>query len=188
MKKSIHTHERTVVYTVRKSVRARHVRISVNCEGAVFVTQPWRIPLIRIEEIVGNKLGWIIRKIDFFKQFAVFPKESAVEYQKLRVGALELVKSRIEHFNSFYGCRIGKISIRNQRTRWGSCSRKGNVNFNYRIAQLPSELVDYIVVHELCHLKELNHSRKFWQLVEQTTPKHNELRKLLKQNRSMTGI
>ncbi|MBI4253251.1 M48 family metallopeptidase [Candidatus Uhrbacteria bacterium] len=182
MKKVIRTHERIILYTLRKSKRAKHVRISVNCDGAVLVTQPMRVPFDRIEGIVAKKLGWIIGKIDFFKQFVSSRKRSLAEYQKCKKDALDLVQSRIEYFNSFYGFTIGRIAIRNQRTRWGSCSKKGNLNFNYRITQLTPGLIDYIVVHELCHLAELNHSKKFWRLVERTMPKHNELRQLLKQN------
>ncbi|MEK7607259.1 MAG: M48 family metallopeptidase [Patescibacteria group bacterium] len=182
MKKVIRTHERTIPYTVKKSTRAKHVRISVNCDGAVLVTRPACVPFERIEEIVARKFGWIVGKIDFFKKFATVRRRSVAEYRKQRKSALALVQSRIEHFNQQYGFTIGQISIRNQRTRWGSCSKRGNLNFNHRIVGLAPELVDYIVVHELCHLAELNHSKQFWKLVEQTMPKYNELRRALKQN------
>jgi len=91
----------------------------------------------------------------------------------------------VEYFNAMYGLRCNRITIRNQKTRWGSCSRKGNLNFNYKIALLPQRLADYIIVHELCHLGEFNHSRKFWALVAQTMPDHVDLRKELKKNRVM---
>ncbi|HEY4526690.1 MAG TPA: M48 family metallopeptidase [Candidatus Paceibacterota bacterium] len=81
-----------------------------------------------------------------------------------------LVVSRITHFNQTYECTINRIVIRNQRRRWGSCSARGNLNFNYRLLKLPPALVDYIVVHELCHLRELNHSARFWKLVGDTLP------------------
>ena len=169
-------------YTVRRSARAKHVRISVNCDGAVLVTRPAGIPFERIEEIVARKFGWIAGKIDFFKKFATARGRSIVEYRKQRKSALDLVQSRIAYFSQRYGFAIGQISIRNQRTRWGSCSKRGNLNFNHRIVGLAPELVDYVVVHELCHLAELNHSKQFWKLVEQTMPNYNELRKELKQN------
>lgn len=84
--------------------------------------------------------------------------------------ARALVLERIAHFNQIYACTIQRISIRNQRSRWGSCSQKGNLNFNYRLLKLPRTLVDYVVVHELCHLREFNHSKRFWALVEETLP------------------
>jgi hypothetical protein len=99
-----------------------------------------------------------------------------------------LVVSRLAHFQLLYGTAhniqflFNKITIRNQSSRWGSCSRRGNLNFNYRIALLPPELADYIIVHELCHLGEFNHSEKFWNLVERTIPNWRELRARLKEH------
>ncbi len=179
MKKTIQAHDQTISYTVRKNARAKHVRISVSCDGAVFVTQPTRVPAMRIEEIVAKKIDWIVSKINFFKALGL-SQRSREEYEHLRHDALSLVRSRIEYFNGFYGFAIGRIAIRNQRTRWGSCSRSGNLNFNYRIVHLSLQLIDYIVVHELCHLKEFNHSQRFWKLVEHTLPHHGELRKALR--------
>ena len=94
--------------------------------------------------------------------------------------AMGIVMDRIAHFNKIYGFAVGRISIKNQTTRWGSCSKKGNLNYNYKLVYLPSELVDYLVVHELCHLGEFNHSRAFWSLVAKTIPNHVELRRVLK--------
>ncbi len=83
-----------------------------------------------------------------------------------------------EH-NAHYALSFNKVAIRNQRTRWGSCSKKGNLNFHYRITELPESLADYLIVHELCHLAELNHSKKFWALVGETIPDHKVRRKAL---------
>ena len=85
------------------------------------------------------------------------------------------------YFNGVYKFKFNKVNIRNQKTRWGSCSAKGNINFNYKIALLPERLADYIIVHELCHLGEFNHSRKFWDLVVEAIPDHREIRSELKQ-------
>jgi predicted metal-dependent hydrolase len=104
-------------------------------------------------------------------------------YLKHREDARGLVRERLEHYNHVYGYRYQKIFIRNTRSRWGSCSSKGNLNFNYKIALLPGELADYIVVHELCHLREFNHSPKFWGLVAQTVPHYKELRGRLRRIR-----
>ncbi len=107
-------------------------------------------------------------------------KGSRKEYLAHKELARQLVMERLEHYNQFYGFKYHKVTIRNQKTRWGSCSKAGNLNFSYKIALLPPRLADYIIVHELCHLAQFNHSRAFWELVEQQFPDHRELRKQLK--------
>lgn len=102
------------------------------------------------------------------------------EFIEHKERARAIVQQRIMHFNAFYGFSFGAIRIKNQKSRWGSCSKKGNLNFNYRIALLPERLIDYIVVHELCHLGEFNHSQNFWNLVAQTIPDFAERRAELK--------
>ncbi len=97
-----------------------------------------------------------------------------------RESARLLVQSRLLHFNQFYNFTYKKVFIRSQKTRWGSCSSKGNLNFNWRIIKLPSHLADYLIVHELCHLGEFNHSRKFWDLVAKTIPDYKKMRAELK--------
>ncbi len=103
-------------------------------------------------------------------------------YEKYKEDARRLVQTRLQHYNQFYNYTIGRITIRDQKTRWGSCSSKGNLNFNYKIVFLPIELADYIIVHELCHLGEFNHSTRFWKLVEKQCPDHlarrNELTRI----------
>jgi predicted metal-dependent hydrolase len=92
------------------------------------------------------------------------------------------VENRISFFNKFYNFNINRIDIKNTKTRWGSCSSKGNLNFNYKIIYLKPELADYLIVHELCHLGEFNHSKRFWALVSKTIPNYDkisyELRKI----------
>ena len=98
----------------------------------------------------------------------------------LGAAARTLVQSHLSRANAHYGFVYKKVFIRNARTRWGSCSSRGNLGFNYRIVKLPPELAHYIVVHELCHLKEFNHSPKFWALVAQTCPNYRQARRLLR--------
>jgi predicted metal-dependent hydrolase len=93
--------------------------------------------------------------------------------------ARAFVHERLAYWNQFYQYSYGKVAIRNQSSRWGSCSAHGNLNFNYRIALLPLELADYVIVHELCHLKEFNHSPRFWALVAQTMPDYHARKQAL---------
>lgn len=87
-----------------------------------------------------------------------------------RARAKKLVLERLAYFAPQYNVTFARVTIKDMTSRWGSCSRRGNLNFNYRILFLPPELVDYVIVHEVCHLREMNHSRAFWALVAQTIP------------------
>ncbi len=105
---------------------------------------------------------------------------NGILYKKYREQARVLVHARLEHFNGYYKFTYGRVSIRNQKTRWGSCSNKGNLNFSYRILFLEPAAQDYLIIHELCHLKQFNHSKAFWDLVAEQCPDwkkyHLELR------------
>ncbi len=107
-------------------------------------------------------------------------RSSKRTYIKDKEIARARVHQKLEHFNQYYGFTWGRVAIRNQRSRWGSCSKKGNLNFNYRIVYLPEELQDYIIVHELCHLRMFNHSKAFWALVGEVIPDYKIRRKALK--------
>ena len=107
-------------------------------------------------------------------------KRKSGDFLRYKENALALVQQRIEDFNRLYNFEYRNIRVKNQVSRWGSCSKKGNLNFNYRIALLPKHLADYVIAHELCHLGELNHSRNFWNLVGRAIPNYKEVRKKLK--------
>jgi len=102
------------------------------------------------------------------------------QYEDNKESARVLVHERLLYWNQFYNYRYHRVAIRNTRSRWGSCSSKGNLNFNYRILFLPPELQDYLIVHELCHLEEMNHAPQFWQLVERHIPEYKKRIKELK--------
>ncbi|PIR82522.1 hypothetical protein COU20_01840 [Candidatus Kaiserbacteria bacterium CG10_big_fil_rev_8_21_14_0_10_59_10] len=107
-------------------------------------------------------------------------RRSTRHYRVYKEAARALVHERLVHFNSIYRFTYRRVFIKNGRSRWGSCSEKGNLNFNYKVLFLPEKLSDYIIVHELCHLGEFNHSPRFWALVERTLPHHAALRKELR--------
>jgi predicted metal-dependent hydrolase len=104
-------------------------------------------------------------------------------YVERKEDARKIILERLEFWNKYYNFKYGRVSIRNQRSRWGSCSSKGNLNFNFRIITLPLYLIDYVIVHELCHIGQFNHSQKFWDLVEETLPNYKELIQELKKIR-----
>ncbi len=100
-------------------------------------------------------------------------------YVRLKPHTRALVHSRIRELNSVYNVAYGRIAIRNARSRWGSCSSKGNLNFHYRLVEIPLALADYVIAHELCHLKEFNHGPQFWALVSKTIPDWKERKRAI---------
>lgn len=169
-------------YTVRKSRNAKRARLTVYCDGRVVATMPQRMPVSYIEEFINSKSQWIIGKIQEFKnrQQSLLTDNKPGEYQRLKFQARQLVVAKLTHFNQFYQLQYNRIAIRNQKTRWGSCSSNGNLNFNYKVVHLPEELQNYIVVHELCHLQEMNHSYRFWNLMAKIIPNCRELSKRIR--------
>ncbi|MFH1484877.1 MAG: SprT family zinc-dependent metalloprotease [Chloroflexota bacterium] len=99
-----------------------------------------------------------------------------------RKQAASFIKTRTDDLNSRLGLAYNRLVIRDQRTRWGSCSRKGNLSFNWRLMMAPKPVIDYVIIHELAHLRELNHSRKFWELVAKHCPEWREHKKWLKEH------
>ncbi len=182
MIKSIELQKRIIKFTLKVSSRARHLRLAVYNGGDFIVTAPRHLSLPAIERFIVRKSKWVLDKID---QLVSLPKpikikSSRIDYIKYKAVARKIARDKMNYFNQFYGHSWKKISIKNTKTRWGSCSKKGNINFNYKIALLPEGLVDYIIVHELCHLGQMNHSRKFWSLVAKTIPNHLQARRELR--------
>lgn len=184
MKKQITLHNKKVAYTLRKSKRARRMRLAVYCDGSVVVTTPHDLQKTIAERFIREKTEWLFSKLAFFKQFDGKPvaQYSHDDYLKHKEGALTLVQEKVNHFTNKYGYQYNKISIKNQKTCWGSCSRKANLNFNYKILFLPENVQNYIVAHELCHLVEFNHSRAFWALVAMVIPDYPDMRDELKKS------
>jgi len=158
------------------------MRLAIYCDGNFVVTAPRGTDLNLIERFIIDKSKWIINKLDYFKSFKnrILIKTKKADFLKYREQARLLIESRIQFFNTLYRFKFNRINIKNQKTRWGSCSKKGNINFNYKIALLPGYIADYIVAHELCHLIEFNHSKKFWNFVEKLVPDYLRIRRELR--------
>ena len=174
---------REVAYLLVTSSVARNVRLAIKRGGELSVTRPQFLDESVVSGFMRDKASWIISKIDALKDIKPTPLSQAkkADYKKYKTLALAIVKDKIKRFNAIYNFRVNKVFIRNQKSRWGSCSRKANLNFNFRIIYLDERLSDYIVVHELCHIGELNHSKKFWSLVSLAFPDYRALRKKLRE-------
>lgn len=170
-----------IPHKIKRFRRAKHMRIIIHHDGSVVVTGPMRVAKREIEKFVQDKKEWIEKGIEAFKNSPTptVRAPSREEYMKYREDAREFVSGRVKYFAALYGFSYNRISIRNQKTCWGSCSSKRNLNFNYRLLFLPRHLADYIVVHELCHLREMNHSPRFWALVAEMMPNYKDLKREL---------
>jgi len=175
----------TVIRSNRKTVA-----IQVNSDLSVTVRAPRSASEKDIEEILKKKEAWISKHIEKIKEtkerFEAEPTEKLTREKVIALAeeALKVIPERVEYFAKVIGVTYGKITVRNQKTRWGSCSSKGNLNFNCLLMLAPPEVLDYVVVHELCHRKQMNHSKAFWLEVEKVLPDYKEVRKWLKEEGS----
>lgn len=170
-------------YEIKTSKRAKRLRMTVRPDGSIFVTRPARVSDKVMDAFVKKYAPWAERaseKIKLRPKTEPLAPRSRAHYLAHKEAARKIANERLRHFNAFYGFRIGMVRIGNQKSRWGSCSRNGNINFNYRILFLSPEERDYVIVHELCHLAELNHGSRFWLLVSGTLPNHKEVRASLR--------
>jgi len=186
--RKIFLENREVEYTLRKTRRARRLRVAVYCDATVVVSAPYGFNESLIESFLKNRAGqWIINKIEHFRKQGIRARVNLrgrrADYQKYKKAAYDLALEKVERLNKMYNFSYHRISIRNQKSRWGSCSAKRNLSFNYKIIFLTPVEADYLVVHELCHLKELNHSKRFWNLVAKTVPNYRKIARELKKRR-----
>ena len=169
-------------------IRSRRKTVALQVLGLndVVVRAPMRMSNREIEEFVQQNMDWIQKNL---KKVAENQKEeeeivpmTEAEVRELAERATQLIPERVKHFAPLVGVTYGRITIRNQKSRWGSCSAKGNLNFNVGLLLAPPEVLDYVVVHELCHRKEMNHSPKFWAEVSKLIPDYKQHEKWLKNN------
>lgn len=217
----------TITVTVRRSSRARHVRVHVSEQGEVTVSAPRRLAAHRIDAIVRDRGDWLREALqrmqlaarstevdlgrgDPVRLLGTWHPSRVVEARRAachvddadtivvgtptgsdpfdvlvrwyRSEARRVIEQRVDHYARAFGISHGAISIRDQRTRWGSCSHRGDLSFNWRLVLAPIWVLDSIVVHELCHIDELNHSDRFWRLLDRRYPRHREARAWLEQH------
>ena len=166
---------------IRKA-RVRHLRLTVR-HGGVSLTLPYFSNYQTGLAFLKEKRSWILKKRRELEQ-APQPfrsRGSAQEFALNQKPALEAIRECLRKYEAHYGVKAKKITIRNQKTRWGSCSRAGTLSFNYRLILLPERLREYVIAHEVCHLRAFNHSKDFWQLVAETLPEYRALRRELRQ-------
>ncbi len=168
-------------YTIKESARAKNIRLTVSRDGKVVATKPRRISSKLVEAFVKSKKDWVeecLRRIAVKKDLGLI-MPTREDFLANRYKFQRLIREKLEKFNSYYGFIYKVVSIKNTKTRLGSCSRRGNLNFSYQLTAYSDKVINYVVVHELCHLKEFNHSKRFWDLVEKTIPDYRQIRKTI---------
>ena len=172
-----------MAYTVEvKRSKRKTLSLEVRRDGTVLVRAPMKTAAASIRAFVEKNTAWIEKQR---QKLAAAPKTEALSEQELaslRRAAKQWLPQRAACFEPIVGVSYGDITIRCQKTKWGSCSSKGNLNFNLLLMLAPPEVVDYVVVHELCHRLEMNHSPRFWANVARVLPDYAQRRKWLKEH------
>ncbi|HML38976.1 MAG TPA: SprT family zinc-dependent metalloprotease [Bacillota bacterium] len=170
-------------YELVRSAR-KTLALYVRRDGRVEVRAPLRTSKAYIDDFVRKKQDWIentqakqAARQEAQRIIRLTPKEE-LQYRKQ---AKECLQQKCGQFALLMGLCPGEVRINGAKTRWGSCNRKGDINFTYRLLFAPEKLIDYVVVHELAHLKEMNHSDRFWAIVEAALPDYRERRKRLRE-------
>ena len=175
-----------VIYSGRRTLG-----LEVTADGRGLARVPRCAGDRTVERFVEEKKGWILEKYLLQRKKSEKRREAAGDRDYEKDPALEaryrelarmVISQRASYFAAKMGVTYGRISIRAQKTRWGSCSGQGNLNFNWKLILMPPEILDYVVVHELAHRKQMNHSKLFWAEVERILPDYERRRRWLKEN------
>jgi len=152
--------------------RVKRLSLTIDRNGILKITAPTGLPQEKIDAFVKKNQEWISKQLLLHKKYIHLPKEIGTKshFSVHKAAARKFIGERVVFWNNELGFPFSKLAIRNQVSRWGSCSKKGILNFNYKLLFIPRELADYVVVHELCHLKHFNHSKDFWKTVENILP------------------
>lgn len=176
-------HKRKIKIPIQYS-RRKTLTIEIKQELAVVIKAPAGIPFSTIKQLVENRTDWITKKLEEYE--AAGPKVSDTlsesEKKTYRSLARKQITSYVEYYAAQMNVSYGRIAIREQKTCWGSCSSKRNLNFNWKLILMPAEIMEYVVVHELAHLFEMNHSKAFWSIVERVLPDYRKRRTWLHKN------
>ena len=218
----------TISYMLKRSAKAKYVRLEVRAETGLAVTIPGSFKIGHIPDLLEAKKSWILSKLAKYGQFCPVTTErelkggdtipflgrdlevvirqeygnadsvklernklavnltnrngrlNSVLEQWYRMQAATIIKDKVDKLSAQWGLTYNRLTIRGQKTRWGSCSHKGNLNFNWKLIMAPEPVIDYVIIHELAHLKEMNHTKSFWELVAERCPRWRELKKWLK--------
>ena len=175
-----------ISYRLIRSGR-KTIGIQIGADGEVTVRAPFHCSNEEIRQMVEKHRAWILNKTAAAERTL---RNSVPVTEQMKEEGIQRARTifpeRAAYYASRMGVTYGRITIRDQKTRWGSCSSKGNLNFNWKLALMPDRILDYVVVHELAHRIEMNHSDRFWRIVEHQLPDYKVLRaKLAEEGRRL---
>jgi predicted metal-dependent hydrolase len=174
-----------VAFVRRKG--ARHYILRIRADGAVRVTVPWHGSRAEAAAFLRTRREWVARELhrqELARDGSRLPHGAEAA---LRRQAARELPQRLAELARLHGFAVTTVSIRNQRTRWGSCSPAGRISLNWRLVQVPPDVRDYVLLHELTHLRHLNHSVRFWRELARVCPAHAEARRWLRSSRLLVG-
>lgn len=172
-----------IIYSSRKTLA-----IQITADGKVRVRAPKRIPSSVIERFLTEKEGWVLKHLQkkkadaengYFRDRAQLSEQERNRYREI---ARDIFTQKTAYYAQIMSVTYGRITIREQKTHWGSCSIDGNLNFNWRLIFAPEEVLNYIVIHELAHRREMNHSPAFYKIVGEIMPDYKKQQKWLREN------
>jgi len=165
-----------------KVIRCRRKTIGIRIDdgGGITVRAPLRTSEAEIRRVLDSKRTWIEKTLEKVSARAQVPKLSEGELEDLVKLGRKVIPARTAEWARRVGVTYGRVTVKKQKTLWGSCSAKGNLNFNCLLLRCPEDVMDYVIVHELCHRRELNHSPRFWAEVERILPEYRKPLKWLK--------
>ena len=185
---------------LKRRARSNRISLRVNEEG-LRINAGKHIPTTEIEHFVQKKSAWINK--EWRKYELVMNEDGCLHLGELkpleffehdnlesfyRDETQRIIEGLLEIHNEDNEYKINRVFIKGQKTRWGSCSSAGNLNFNWRLAMAPTEVIEYVVIHELCHRIEMNHSKEFWRLVQEKCPEFKKHKNWLKRNQFRLSI
>ncbi len=166
--------------------KRKTLSVQIRSDGSVIARAPIRMPESEIAEFLSKKSAriekYVLKAQENNKKLESVKPFTEDELREMADKARRVIPERVKYYSAVIGVTYGKITIRNQKTKWGSCSSKGNLNFNCLLMMAPSEVLDAIVVHELCHRKHMNHSKEFYAEVYRAFPEYDVWNKWLKDN------
>lgn len=180
MEKEIELDGHVIPYTLRVNRRSRSIRLTIHYDGRFVATHPYSVSEKDVVSFIVERSSWILKHINAGAQRGFSTRSTAHSFSKFKGEAQKYIRKRVKYFNQIYNFNFNRVYVKNHKAQWGSCTRKRNLNFNFRILFLPARLSDYIIVHELCHLGEFSHSKRFWKLVATVLPHYKHLEKELR--------